>query len=100
MLVMDIIQNKTTVAEAIRSFDLPPSEIEEWVDDAMKSMVNVLRSKSLDNKELYERHRLIFSRRTMKRCWNKVREKACVHVLKDSTEQFATNGCHNFTGQA
>ena len=30
-LVMEIIQGKTTVAEASRSFDLPPSEIEEWV---------------------------------------------------------------------
>ena len=32
-LVMEIIQGKTTVAEAARAFDLPPSEIEEWVDD-------------------------------------------------------------------
>jgi transposase-like protein len=34
VLVMEIIQGKTTVAEASRSFDLPPSEIEEWVDEA------------------------------------------------------------------
>lgn len=31
-LVMDIIQGKTTVAEASRSFDIPPSEIEGWVE--------------------------------------------------------------------
>jgi len=37
-LVMEIIQGKTTVAEASRSFDLPPSEIEEWVDEAKKGM--------------------------------------------------------------
>ena len=28
-LVLEIIQGKTTVAEVSRSFDLPPSEIEE-----------------------------------------------------------------------
>ncbi|WP_229038545.1 transposase [Salmonella enterica] len=37
-LVMEIIQGKTTVAEAARAFDLPPSEIEEWVDDAKRGM--------------------------------------------------------------
>lgn len=54
-LVMEIIQGKTTVAEASRSFDLPPSEIEEWVDDAKKGMENALRAKPLDIKEQYER---------------------------------------------
>ncbi|WP_234943012.1 transposase [Salmonella enterica] len=39
-LVMEIIQGKTTVAEAARAFDLPPSEIEEWVDDAKRGMEN------------------------------------------------------------
>lgn len=33
-LVLEIIQGKTTVAEASRQFDLAPSEIESWVDDA------------------------------------------------------------------
>ena len=33
-LVLEIIQGKTTVAEASRQFDLTPSEIESWVDDA------------------------------------------------------------------
>lgn len=32
-LVMDIIQGKTSVSEASRSFDLPPSEIEQWVEE-------------------------------------------------------------------
>ncbi|MFM6993015.1 MAG: transposase [Rhodoferax sp.] len=54
-LVMEIIQGKTTVAQASRSFDLPPSEIEEWVDDAKKGMENALRAKPLDIKEQYER---------------------------------------------
>lgn len=31
-LVMEIIQGKSTVAEASRAFDLTPSEIETWVD--------------------------------------------------------------------
>jgi transposase-like protein len=54
-LVMEIIQGKTTVAEASRSFDLPPSDIEEWVDDAKKGMENALRAKPLEVKEQYER---------------------------------------------
>ncbi len=35
-LVLEIIQGKTTVAEASRSFDLTPSEIEEWVDEGKR----------------------------------------------------------------
>lgn len=31
-LVLEIIHGKTTIAEAARSYDLTPSEIEEWVD--------------------------------------------------------------------
>ena len=33
-LVMEILQGKTTVAEASRSHALPPSEIETWIDEA------------------------------------------------------------------
>ena len=54
-LVLDIIQGKTTVAEASRAYDLPPSEIEEWVDEGKKGMENALRSKPLEIKEQYER---------------------------------------------
>lgn len=54
-LVMEIIQGKTTVAEASRSFDIPPSEIEEWVDEGRKGMENALRAKPLDVREQYER---------------------------------------------
>ena len=46
---------KTTVAEASRAYDLPPSEIEEWVDEGKKGMENALRSKPLEIKEQYER---------------------------------------------
>ena len=31
--VPEIIQGKTSVSEASRQFDIPPSEIESWVDD-------------------------------------------------------------------
>lgn len=37
-LVVEIIQGKTTVAEASRAYDLSPSEIEGWVDDARRGM--------------------------------------------------------------
>ena len=54
-LVIDILQGKTSVAAASRSYDLPPSEIEEWVEDARKGMENALRTKPLDIKEQYEK---------------------------------------------
>jgi len=46
-LVMEIMQGKSTVAEASRSFDFAPSEIEAWVDDAKRGMENALRAKPL-----------------------------------------------------
>ncbi|CAJ6022215.1 transposase [Burkholderia pseudomallei] len=49
-LVLDVIQGKTTVAEASRAYDLSPSEIENWVDDGKRGMENALRVK-----EQYER---------------------------------------------
>jgi hypothetical protein len=33
------------VAEASRSFDMAPTEIEEWVDEGKRGMKNVLRAK-------------------------------------------------------
>lgn len=54
-LVLEIIQGKTTVAEASRSFDLPPSEIEQWVEDGKRGMENALRANPLDLREEYER---------------------------------------------
>jgi transposase-like protein len=29
--VLGVLQSRTTVAEASRAYDLPPSDIEEWV---------------------------------------------------------------------
>lgn len=37
-LMLEIIQSKTTVGQAARSFDLPPSEMEEWVAQAQHVM--------------------------------------------------------------
>ena len=54
-LVMEIIQGKTSISEASRSFDISPSEIEECVDEAKRGMENALRAKPLDIKEQYER---------------------------------------------
>jgi transposase-like protein len=54
-LVLDIIQGKTTVAEASRSYDLTTSEIESWLDDAKRGMENALRAKPEDIREQYER---------------------------------------------
>lgn len=54
-LVIEILQGKTTVAEASRSFDLTPSEIESWVEDARKGMENALRANPLDVRQQYEK---------------------------------------------
>jgi transposase-like protein len=54
-LVLEIIQGKTTLAEASRAFDIPPSEIEGWVEDGKRGMENALRTKPLEVREQYER---------------------------------------------
>lgn len=54
-LVLEIIQGRTTVAAASRQFDLPPSEIEGWVEDGKRGMENALRAKPEDVREQYER---------------------------------------------
>ncbi len=55
-LVIEIIQRKTTVAAASRSFDLSPSEIEGGgIDDAKLGMENSLRANPLDIREQYEK---------------------------------------------
>ena len=53
-LVLDIIQGKTTVSESSRQFDLPPSEIESWIDQAKAGMENALKAKPEDIREQYE----------------------------------------------
>jgi transposase-like protein len=53
-LVLGIIHGKTTVSESSRQFDLPPSEIESWIDPAKDGMENALKAKSEDIREQYE----------------------------------------------
>ena len=54
-LVLEIIRGKTTVAEASRQFDVPPAEIEDWIDQGKAGMENALRAKPEDVREQYER---------------------------------------------
>lgn len=54
-LVMEILQGRTTVAEASRAYDLPPSEVEAWIEDGKKGMENALRANPLDVREQYEK---------------------------------------------
>mgnify|MGYP003418825356 CR=1 FL=1 len=54
-LVMEIIQGKTTVAEASLQFDLTPSELESWVDQAKAGMENAHRAKPQDVRLQYEK---------------------------------------------
>ena len=54
-LVLDIIQGKTTMAEASRAYDLTPSEVESWVEDGKKGMENALKANPLDIHSQYER---------------------------------------------
>lgn len=54
-LVLEIIQGKTSVAEASRTYDLPPSEIENWIDDGRKGMENALKANPQNVREQYER---------------------------------------------
>lgn len=48
------IVGKTSVAEASRSYDLPPSEIENWVKDGRKGMGSALKANLQDVREQYE----------------------------------------------
>lgn len=54
-LVLNIIQGKTTVSEASRTYDLNLSDVEPWVDDGKKGMENALRTQPLEVKEQHER---------------------------------------------
>ncbi len=55
VLVTEILQGKTTVSEASRSYDLTPAEIEDWVDHVCKGMENALRAKPQHICEQYDR---------------------------------------------
>ena len=54
-LVLEIIQGKTTAAEASRAFDLQPSELEQWVEEGKRGMENALRTNPLNVRQQYEK---------------------------------------------
>lgn len=54
-LILEIIQGKTSVSEASRTYDLPQPEIEGWVEDGRKGMENALKANPQDVREQYER---------------------------------------------
>jgi hypothetical protein len=43
------------VSEASRAYDLPPLEIESWLEDGRKGMENALKANPQDIREQYER---------------------------------------------
>lgn len=53
-LVLEILQGKTTVSEASRQFDLPPSEVESWLEQAKAGTENALKAKPDDIRAQYE----------------------------------------------
>jgi hypothetical protein len=53
-LVLELFQGRTTESEAARHCDLPPSEIEGYVDQAKAGMENALKAKPEDTREQYE----------------------------------------------
>lgn len=54
MLVVEIIQGKPMVEKASRAFDISPSKVEGWADDAKRGMENALRANALEIREQYE----------------------------------------------
>jgi transposase-like protein len=72
-LVTVILQGKTSVSEAAGSFDLSPSEIEDWVDEGRKGLENALRAKPLSNTNGSSKS---CRRRMERRCWSFAPEKS------------------------
>jgi transposase-like protein len=54
-LEIETIQGKTSVSEVSRSYDLAPSELKAWVEEAKKAMKNSLRANPLDIHVQYEK---------------------------------------------
>ena len=55
VLMLEISQGKTTVAEASRQFDLASSELESWVEQAKAGMENALMAKPQDVLQQYKK---------------------------------------------
>jgi hypothetical protein len=52
-LVLYIIQEKTAVSDSSRQFDLRPSVIESWIDQAKSEMENALKARPADIRQQY-----------------------------------------------
>ena len=76
-LVMEIIQGKSSVAEASRAFDLAPSEIETWVDEAKRGMENALRASRWTSASSTKNSSKNCRKPTAKPCWSCAPEKSC-----------------------
>jgi transposase-like protein len=75
-LVVEIIQAKTTIAQASRVFGIASSEIEDWVDEAKKGIENDFRAKSMEIKEQYGRQFKELMH-TARQCWSSELDKSC-----------------------
>ncbi|MEM9313440.1 MAG: transposase [Pseudomonadota bacterium] len=53
-LIRRIYKGQTTVSDAAREYDLTPSEIEGWIQDAEQGMENALKANPKDVAEQYE----------------------------------------------
>lgn len=54
-LIRQIYKGQTTVNDAAREFDLTPSEVERWIQDAEAGMENALKTNPKDVTEQYEK---------------------------------------------
>jgi len=70
VLVLDIIQGKTTVSEARRTYDLNLSEVGQWVDDGKKGMENALQTKPRKSRSIASASSVTCSKPTAKPCWS------------------------------
>lgn len=43
-VVLDLLKGKATIPEICRQFDLTPSEVEGWIEEATRGMENALRT--------------------------------------------------------
>lgn len=54
-LVKELIRGQTSISEAAKQYDLPPLEIEKWLEDAEAAIENAMRANRRDITEIYER---------------------------------------------
>lgn len=54
-LIRQIYKGQTSIEEASREYDLTPSEIGRWIDDAEAGVETALKANSKDVAEQYER---------------------------------------------